>query len=64
MNNSDRENQMPYDFMWDLKNGINKQYRNKHIDTEEKINGCQVEVVGGWVKKVMGLRSTSYQIQK
>ena len=33
---SDRERQMLYDFtyMWNLKSKINKQKRNKHIDTE------------------------------
>ena len=51
-----------YDFpcMWNLKNKINEQNRNRLRDTEQ-VDGCQRG--GGledWVKKVKGLRSLNW----
>ena len=51
--------QIPYDFtyMWNL----NKQNRNKLINTENKLVVAIGEVCeGGWVKEVKGLTSTNF----
>ena len=39
---------MPYDFiyMWNLKNQINKQNRNRLIDTENRLTAVRGEGVG------------------
>ena len=49
LNKSERERQIPYDFtyMWDLKNKINKQDRNKLIDTENRLTAPRADRIGG-----------------
>ena len=51
-NKSGRERQIPYDFtyMWNLKNKINEQTKQKQTHTSrEQTVGCQI--VGGWEAK-------------
>ena len=48
--------------MWNLKNKMNKQYRNKLIHKENKLMAARQEAVGGWEKKGKGLRCTNCQI--
>ena len=57
-----RERQIPYDFtyIWNLKNKINKQNRNR-LKNREQADGCQRGMgFRGRVKKVKGLRSTDW----
>ena len=57
---SQTERQMPHDFtyMWNIKNQINKQQRNRLIDAENKLMVARGEESWrGWVK---GLWSTNW----
>ena len=42
---------------------MSKQNRNRLIDTEMRLTLPDVRVLGGWVKKEKGLRSTNWQLQ-
>ena len=44
--------------MWNLKNNINKQNRNRIIDTDNRLMVTQGRGLGDWVKKAKGLRDT------
>ena len=50
--------------MWNLKNKINKQNRNRLIDMESRLAVARgAGGSGGWVKKGKGLRSTNWWLQ-
>ena len=59
-----RERQIPYDFtyMWNLKNKINTQTKQKQTHRQRKqVNGCQRGGrLGDLMKKVKVLRSTNW----
>ena len=65
-NKSERERRIPCDFTytWNLKNKINKQTQQTHR-YREQIDGCQMgEGLRGWMKKLKGLTSTDWQLQR
>ena len=64
-NKSDRERQIPYYliYMWNLKNKINEQTKQRLIDTENKPMVARWKGAWEWAKKQNGLRSTSWQLQ-
>ena len=49
-----RERQIPYNFtyMWNVKNDINKQNRNRLIDTENRLMVSEGNGVGGLGEKL------------
>ena len=62
---SDRGRRTPHDLtrMWKLKSRANKPNRNRLTDTENTLRAAGGRWVGGWVKKVKGLRSTNGWLQ-
>ena len=57
---------MPYDFayMWNLRDKVSEQTRQEQTtDTENRPMVARGEGVWGWVEKVRGLRSTSWQLR-
>ena len=65
LNKSGKERQVPHDFtyMWNLKNKINEQAKQKQtLRYREQTDGGQIgDGLGEGVKKVKGLRSTNWQ---
>ena len=50
--------------MWDLMNKINKQNRNRLIDTENRLTAVRGEGVGGLGEKVKGLSQKTATIHR
>ena len=64
-NKSDKQRNVPHDitYIWNLKSQINKQNRNRLIDTENKLMVAKEKGVWGpWWKKMKGLRSTNWAL--
>ena len=58
-----QERQIPYDFtdMWNVKNTVNEQTKQKQIHTENILMAARGKRgLENWVEKVKGLRSTDW----